>query len=728
MFRCVAAIPNAGGNCVEHFYEDTQEGRVSADAFVRQYNRDGWGVYDCVSPLTEPKRTKATVAKIFGLHFDIDARQVKETKEQIIERLRIALLPFGILTRLNDSGRGVHGYCLFKEPIEAGTVGAERADRLLKRLVAQLGADRAPTHFAALMRRAGTVNSKDGGGPCEMILDTGTRCELSDIEAYLDLVDGNGELFASADEGASHDRSEVPVDTDADLTAMEFGNTDGRGVNATVCRVIPSLIWKGWHPDDIAAAVVDAAMQMAERCGLEWDRAAEEALTNKRILSAYHNLFEKDYDPSTGVIPVWLHGEFQDEWARILEEGRRPTVSRNGAGWFPKRVREAGEAPSASKNVLRLVSSQEEPKDEARQERQYRFRLIPFNEMPPGAEPLYLVDELIPAAGLVDLWGKPKCFKSFWALDLMFHVATGREYRDRYVQQGAVVYCAFEGAHGYKKRMEAIRRHYNIEEEEHVPLYVMPGQASLVKDHGLIIREIKAQLGNTNVAAFVLDTLNRSLDGSESKDVDMTAYVRAAEAIRDAFKCVVVIVHHCGLDETRPRGHTSLPAAVDAQLAVTREGSIVTVTVEMMRDGPEETSIVSAVESIEVGTDATGAPLTSLVVKPTEAPAGSSPPRRWTKSLTLFRDALCDALNDTNDKLTVGNHTVRVVDRETVRTLFYARCVADGSPDEAQDTRKKRFFRAVERAQELKLIGVKVEPTGRTLLWLATPEEACHAE
>jgi AAA domain len=348
--------------------------------------------------------------------------------------------------------------------------------------------------------------------------------------------------------------------------------------------------------------------------------------------------------------------------------------------------------------------------------------------MPPGAEPLYLVDELIPAAGLVDLWGKPKCFKSFWALDLMFHVATGREYRDRYVQQGAVVYCAFEGAHGYKKRMEAIRRHYNIEEEEHVPLYVMPGQASLVKDHGLIIREIKAQLGNTNVAAFVLDTLNRSLDGSESKDVDMTAYVRAAEAIRDAFKCVVVIVHHCGLDETRPRGHTSLPAAVDAQLAVTREGSIVTVTVEMMRDGPEETSIVSAVESIEVGTDATGAPLTSLVVKPTEAPAGSSPPRRWTKSLTLFRDALCDALNDTNDKLTVGNHTVRVVDRETVRTLFYARCVADGSPDEAQDTRKKRFFRAVERAQELKLIGVKVEPTGRTLLWLATPEEAGHAE
>jgi hypothetical protein len=153
----------------------------------------------------------------------------------------------------------------------------------------------------------------------------------------------------------------------------------------------------------------------------------------------------------------------------------------------------------------------------------------------------------------------------------------------------------------------------------------------------------------------------------------------------------------------------------------------VTVTVEMMRDGPEEASIVSAVESVEVGMDATGAPLTSLVVKPTDAPAGSSPPKRWSKSLTLFRRVLCDALNDSNEKLTVGNHTVRVVDRETVRSLFYARCVVDGDGEQAQDTRKKKFFRAVERAQELGLIGVRVEPTGHTLLWLAMPEDETHA-
>jgi hypothetical protein len=30
--------------------------------------------------------------------------------------------------------------------------------------------------------------------------------------------------------------------------------------------------------------------------------------------------------------------------------------------------------------------------------------------------------------------------------------------------------------------------------------------------------------------------------------------------IRNAFGCAVIVVHHCGIDATRPRGHTSLAA------------------------------------------------------------------------------------------------------------------------------------------------------------------------
>src|SRR5262245_18439242 len=259
MFRCVAAIPNTGGNCLEHFYLDTPEGYASAEAFAHQYNRDGWGVYDCVSPLREERRAKETVAQIVRLHSDLDARQLKESKEEIIEKTRTKLEPFGILSRVTDSNRGVHSYSIFSEPIEAGTPEAEAAYRLLRRMATHLAADMAPTHFAALMRRAGTVNSKDGGGPCQVIVDTWARCESSDVEAYPDLVEDNGSLFSPLDETSTDKRLERdgPVKVDVELAAMKFGDTNGAGVNATHCRVIPSLIRKAWAPTDIANLVID---------------------------------------------------------------------------------------------------------------------------------------------------------------------------------------------------------------------------------------------------------------------------------------------------------------------------------------------------------------------------------------------------------------------------------------------------------------------------------------
>jgi AAA domain len=353
----------------------------------------------------------------------------------------------------------------------------------------------------------------------------------------------------------------------------------------------------------------------------------------------------------------------------------------------------------------------------------HRFKLVPFSGMKPGLEQLYLVDELIPITGLVDVWGKSKCFKSFWTLDLMLHVAMGWEYRDRRVRQGTVVYCAFEGGHGYKKRIEAQRRYYKIPDDANVPLYVMSGQASLVKDHRRLIADVKAQLGAATPVAVVLDTLNRSIDGSESKDTDMGAYITAAGAIRDAFGCVVVIVHHCGLDETRPRGHTSLPGAVEAQLAVTREGMSVTVVVEMMRDGPEDTVVTSILESIEVGEDEAGKVLTSLVVVPGEEPAHRDH-HRWTRSLIVFRKALMTALGSSGELIRELDNDyspqVRAVDVEYVRMEFYAIYPAKGDSErQRQENRRRQFNRCVSQAQADNLIRVRVRAGDQTMIWPA---------
>ena len=107
--------------------------------------------------------------------------------------------------------------------------------------------------------------------------------------------------------------------------------------------------------------------------------------------------------------------------------------------------------------------------------------------------------------------------------------------------------------------------------------------------------------------------------GPNQASTDMTAYVRAADAIRDAFACSVVIVHHCGINDSRPRGHTSLTGAVDAQLAVTRDGENVFVKVEFMKDGQEGETIASRFEAVEVGADEDGEPITSGVMVESEA-------------------------------------------------------------------------------------------------------------
>src|SRR5437773_3975045 len=115
LYRCVAAIPNGGGGCIEHFYEDTPQGQASAEGFARQHDKPGMGVYDAVSPLRDRRRTKDNVALIEGLHFDIDAYKMGKTKEEVIKRLENELGDVGILSRIHSSGRGVHGHCLFRE-------------------------------------------------------------------------------------------------------------------------------------------------------------------------------------------------------------------------------------------------------------------------------------------------------------------------------------------------------------------------------------------------------------------------------------------------------------------------------------------------------------------------------------------------------------------------------------------------------------------------------------
>jgi hypothetical protein len=330
----------------------------------------------------------------------------------------------------------------------------------------------------------------------------------------------------------------------------------------------------------------------------------------------------------------------------------------------------------------------------------FRFGLVPFDELEPDAEPFYLVDEFIPRTGLFVAWGPRKCGKSFWLSDLALHVALGWEYRGRKVEAGAVVYFAFEGASGFKKRAKAFRTHYGI--ADRVPFYLVSARADLVKDHVRIISDIRSQMQGAIPALVVFDTLNRSLVGSEGKDSDMAAYIRAADAVWEAFGgCAVGIVHHCGLEESRYRGHTSLGGAVEAEISISRDAvDNIIARVEFMKDGPSGAEVVSRLERKDVGQDKNGKTLDSCVVLPVEGAAVRSEPSRRSNSRRhrALHDAVVEALDSHGSNITMNGSTVRAVDVEHVRSQFYRRYIVatDENTKDPQNARRMAFARALE--------------------------------
>jgi hypothetical protein len=339
-------------------------------------------------------------------------------------------------------------------------------------------------------------------------------------------------------------------------------------------------------------------------------------------------------------------------------------------------------------------------------QRKATFELIPFRDLRPSKERNYTVKGLIPKSGTVIVWGPPKCGKSFWAFDLMMHVALGWMYRGRRVVTGEVVYCPFEGAKGFNNRAEAFRRHhsealrqyYEDNPGKDVPFYLLPSHAKLVRDHKALIAAISAK--SVEPIAVVLDTLNRSIDGSESKDEDMGAYLSAAEAIQESFDCVVIIVHHCGVDGSRPRGHTSLTGNTETQIAVKKDDNKnVVVEVEYVKDGPEGDIFTSRLEAVEIGEDVDGDTMFSCVVVPVEnaAPAPAIDFRKKISDVdAIALRALIEAVDEIGSVPPVSNHIprqIKVVTFAQWRTYAYKMGISSGE----QRAKEKAFAKATAR-------------------------------
>jgi hypothetical protein len=342
-----------------------------------------------------------------------------------------------------------------------------------------------------------------------------------------------------------------------------------------------------------------------------------------------------------------------------------------------------------------------------------RFAMTRLIDLTLDTEPRWLVEDLLPKYGLVVVWGPPSCGKSFWTFDLVGHVALGRPYGkdERYVEQGAVLYIAAEGEGGSAARGIAFRR--EISKDDDPPLFLMPTSLDLVGDCDALIDRVHDQLANDGaVVVIVIDTLNRTLHGSESKDEDMGAYVKAADRLRAAFNCAVILIHHCGVNGERPRGHTSLTGAVDTQLAINGTDGVRTVKIEKLRDGVTGGQLVFNLIAVKVGIEARrNKPITSCVVEHLgESAATKKQQPRMTSAMKRALEILFDMiargmgvkLDDGGTYIPTGTLGVRVDDWRT-------QCYRGGISTGGQEAKRKAFVGAHDRLVAEGLVGERDE-------------------
>ena len=325
--------------------------------------------------------------------------------------------------------------------------------------------------------------------------------------------------------------------------------------------------------------------------------------------------------------------------------------------------------------------------------------LIRFADFTPLEGDDYCVKGFLPRTGLAVFWGKPKCGKSFFVFDLLMHVALGWDYRGHRVRQGPVVYVCLEGGGAFRKRREAFRQ-AKLKGDEDPPFFFIVNPLSLAADRKALIEDIRRQLGHNVPAVVCIDTLNRSLAGSESSDKDMAAYIKAADAIRDAFDCLVVIVHHCGHDGERPRGHSSLMGALDVQIAVRRDAEEnVVAELELAKDGETGLVFVSRLEKFEIGRDADDDPVTSCVVREVTdaaAEAASKKPAKARRSdeVEKINRAIIGAYERLADEIGFDGKPVRKIEIDKLREEVKSRGFLETENGALTSAARKHFHRA----------------------------------
>ena len=192
--------------------------------------------------------------------------------------------------------------------------------------------------------------------------------------------------------------------------------------------------------------------------------------------------------------------------------------------------------------------------------------LADFIATPPAST--YLIKRVLPARGLGQVFGSSNVGKSFLLIDMACHIAAGMDWRGYKTKPCTVLYIAAEGLAGLAGRMKAWTQRHGVLPDR---LFIRPFPVGLTSEGAAAA--LAGRIANLPELPrlIILDTLAANFGpGNENDAQDMALALDGLRALGGQW--LVLCAHHSGhADKTRSRGHSSLYAALDVELQVSRE-------------------------------------------------------------------------------------------------------------------------------------------------------------
>ncbi len=241
-----------------------------------------------------------------------------------------------------------------------------------------------------------------------------------------------------------------------------------------------------------------------------------------------------------------------------------------------------------------------------------RYKLLTGADLADLPPLRWCVRGVLPAEGVAALYGPSASGKSFLALDMAAAIADGAHWFDCRVAAAPVVYAALEGEAGFRSRVQAWEKHHQRQLPEGLRLMLQPFKLTTSED----VRDLAAVVPAG--AVVFLDTLNRAAPtADENSSTDMGLILESTKRLQALTGGLVVLVHHTGKDTTKGlRGHSSLFAALDAAVEVSRDGDRREWKVAKSKDGQDGEAHPFRLKVETLGDDEHGEPITSCAVVP----------------------------------------------------------------------------------------------------------------